>query len=144
MHLTKQSRLAIADYCRNSIYHQLFVQIDCEEKCVAENLKDTVEFYQSTDSTQDWPAHFAEKLAMHAGKLEKSTINEGPLIVVNNSENILQHSVSAYGVQGLLQTLILAVLASPVIKNRVFYFTRVSFLNLKMGFAIRLLTNEVY
>lgn len=126
MHLTKQSRMTVADYCRNSIYHQLFVQIDCEDKCVEENLKDTVSFYQSTDSSQDWAQHFAEKLANHVGQYEKSTVNEGPLIVVNNSENILQHSVSAYGVQGLLQTLILAVLSSPVIKNRVFYFTRVS------------------
>lgn len=33
---------------------------------------------------------------------------------------------TARGVQGLLQTIILGVLSSPVIKNRVFYFSRVS------------------
>lgn len=126
MHLTKQSRLFIADYCRNSVYHQLFVQIDCEEQFVEENVKDTVSFYQNSDNSKDWSEILAEKIQKYSGQFEKSTINEGPLIVVNNSENILHHSVSAYGVQGLWQTLILAVLSSPVIKHRVFYFTRVS------------------
>ena len=34
------------------------------------------------------------------------------------------HSVTARGVQGLLQTSILGVLASPVIRKRTFYFSR--------------------
>lgn len=50
--------------------------------------------------------------------------SEGPLITVNNSENPLVHSVTARGVQGALQTSILGVLSSPVIKQHLYYFSR--------------------
>jgi hypothetical protein len=126
MHLTKQSRLFIADFCRESAYHQLYVEIDCDESCVEENVKDTAIFYQTHDSTKDWSTFFAEKIFNRSEMFEKTLTNEGPLIIVNNSENILLHSVTAHGVQGFLQTIILGVLSSPYFKNRVFYFSRVS------------------
>jgi len=124
MHLTRLSRKLIADFCRDSIYHNLLVEFDCEEKCVEDNIKDTATFYQKLDNTQDWLQTFREKNAKFSVKFEKCTPNEGPLISVNNSENQMIHSVTARGVQGLLQTLILGVLSSPVIKHRVFYFSR--------------------
>jgi hypothetical protein len=127
MHLTRQSRTSISDFCRESAYHQLFIEIDCDASCVEENIKDTVLFYQNYDNTKDWSKLFADKLnSLSNSTYEKSSINEGPLIIVNNSENVLLHSVTAYGVQGLLQTIILGVLSSPVIKHRVFYFSRVN------------------
>lgn len=114
-----------------------------------ENIKDTAEFYQKLDVTKDWLKIFTEKNAKNTAMYERCSPLEGPLISVNNSENQMVHSVTglsallsesavnlclsyyylkkiARGVQGLLQTIILGVLSSPVIKNRVFYFSRVS------------------
>lgn len=125
MHLTRQSRSLVGSYCHDSVYHNLIVEFDCDENCTEENIKDTAEFYQKLDDSQDWLQIFYEKHAKFASKHEKCSPLEGPLIKVNNSENQMIHSVTARGVQGLLQTIILGVLSSPVIKHRVFYFSRV-------------------
>lgn len=126
MHLTRQSRSIVAAYCRDSIYHHLIVEFDCDDTCTEENIKDTATFYQQMDNNQDWLQAFRDKNAKYRGKFERCSPLEGPLISVNNSENQMTHSVTARGVQGLLQTIILGVLTSPVIKHRVFYFSRVS------------------
>lgn len=125
MHLTKQSRSLVASYCRESVYHHLIVEFDCDDNCVEENVKDTAQFYQKIDSSQDWLKIFKDKSTKETAQYEKCSPKEGPLISVNNSENPMIHSVNARGVQGLLQTIILGVLSSPVIKHRVFYFSRV-------------------
>lgn len=125
MHLTRQSRSLVANYCRESVYHHLIVEFDCDDHCVEENIKDTAQFYQKLDSTQNWLQIFKDKSLRESSQYEKCSPKEGPLISVNNSENQMIHSVTARGVQGLLQTIILGVLSSPVIKHRVFYFSRV-------------------
>lgn len=126
MHLTKESRDLIGNYCRRSVYHHLIVEIDCDDKCIEDNIKDTALFYQKLDDSQDWLQKFNDKHKTFSPKYEKCSPLEGPLISVINSENQMMHSVSARGVQGLLQTIILGVLSSPVIKHRVFYLSRVS------------------
>lgn len=126
MHLTRASRDCVGCYCRDSVYHHLIVEFDCDDKCIEDNIKDTAMFYQKLDSTKDWVKSLQEKNAKFASQYEKCSPLEGPLISVNNSENQMIHSVTARGVQGLLQTIILGVLSSPVIKHRVFYFSRVS------------------
>lgn len=126
MHLTRASRDFVGSYCRDSVYHHLIVEFDCDDKCIEDNIKDTAMFYQKLDNTKDWVKSIQEKNAKYASKYEKCSPLEGPLISVNNSENQMIHSVTARGVQGLLQTTILGVLSSPVIKHRVFYFSRVS------------------
>lgn len=113
-------------YCRENVYHHLIIEFECEERCVEENIKDTAQFYQKIDNNQDWLQTFREKNAKYRNQFERCSPNEGPLINVTNSENVLIHSVKARGVQGLLQTIILGVLSAPVIKNRTFYFSRVS------------------
>lgn len=128
MHLTKESRSVVGNYCRDNIYHHLIVEFVCEEKCVEDNITDTATFYQKIDKNQDWLQTLQEKNAKYR-HFERCSPHEGPLINVTNSENILVHSVKARGVQGLLQTIILGVLSSPVIRHRVFYFSRVSFEN---------------
>lgn len=115
----------VGNYCRENVYHHLIVEFSCEEKCVEDNIKDTATFYQKIDNNQDWLQTFMEKNAKYK-HIERCSPHEGPLINITNSENILVHSVKARGVQGLLQTIILGVLSSPVIKHRVFYFSRVS------------------
>lgn len=124
MHLTKQSRGFVSNFCRDSVYHHLLVEFDCDEKCIDENIKETAMFYQKLDGNTNWVQSFYDKNAKLTPKYEKCTVLEGPLISVNNSENPMIHSVTARGVQGLLQTLILGVLSSPSIKHRVFYFSR--------------------
>ena len=90
-----------------------------------ENIKETAAFYQKIDNNQDWLQTFQEKNAKYK-YFERCSPQEGALINVTNSENILIHAIKARGVQGLLQTIILGILSSPVIKHRVFYFSRVS------------------
>lgn len=124
MHLTRQSRNTVSSFCRLSVYHHLLVDFDCDEKCVDDNVQDTAQFYQNLDKNQDFLQIFKEKSKEFSHKYEKCSPLEGPLISVNNSENPMFHSVTARGVQGLLQTSILGVLASPVIRKRVFYFSR--------------------
>jgi hypothetical protein len=126
MHLTKKSRTSVSEFCKESAYHQLFIEIECEASCVEENINDTILFHQNYDNTKDWSKMFTEKIkSSSATTHEKCSISEGPLITVNSSENVLLHSLSSYGVQGLLQTTILGVLSSPVIKHQVFYFSGV-------------------
>lgn len=103
----------------------MLVEFDCDEKCIEENINETAMFYQKLDGNTNWLQNFYEKKATLAAKYEKCSTLEGPLITVNNSENPMIHSVTARGVQGLLQTLILGVLSSPSIKHRAFYFSRV-------------------
>lgn len=126
MHLTRQSRNLVGSYCRDSVYHHLIVEFDCDDKCIDDNITDTAMFYQKLDQNQDWVQTFSDKNSKFTPKYEKCSPLEGPLISVNNSENQMIHSVTARGVQGLLQTIILGVLSSPVIKHRVFYFSRVT------------------
>ena len=115
----------MSNYCRESVYHHLIVEFDCDDKCVEENIKDTALFYKKLDNDKNWSQVFDDKNTKSTSKYEKCSPFEGPLISVNNSENQMFHSVTARGVQGLLQTIILGVLSSPVIKHRVFYFSRV-------------------
>ncbi|CRL00079.1 CLUMA_CG013360, isoform A [Clunio marinus] len=124
MNLSKQSRNLVANYCRTSVYHHLIVEFNCTEACVEDNIKDTALFYEKLDNNKDWLKKLQERFKKFTPLYEKCSIHEGPLITVNNSENQLLHSVTAHGVQGLLQTFILGVLSSPVIKHRVFYFSR--------------------
>jgi len=122
----KQDRSIVGKYCRENVYHHLIIEFECEERCVEENIKDTAQFYQKVDNNQDWLQTFREKNAKYRTQFERCSPHEGPLINVTNSENVLIHSVKARGVQGLLQTIILGVLSAPVIKNRTFFFSRVS------------------
>lgn len=126
MHLTRTSRNLVTNYCRESVFHHLIIEFDCDDQCIDDNIKDTAKFYQKLDRKKDWLTSFIEKNRHYSVNYEKCSPLEGPLISVNNSENQLNHSVTARGVQGLLQTSILGVLASPVIRQRVFYFSRVS------------------
>lgn len=125
MHLTRQSRSFVSNFCRDSVYHHLIVEFECDDKSIEENIKDTALFYKKLESDTNWLQSFYDKNAKLTPKYEKCSVLEGPLISVNNSENQMIHSVTARGVQGLLQTLILGVLSSPLIKHRVFYFSRV-------------------
>lgn len=126
MHLRKDERSIVGNYCRENVYHHLIIEFECEETCIEENIKETANFYQNADNNQDWLSTFREKNAKYRNRFERTCPHEGPLINVTNSENVLIHSVKARGVQGLLQTIILGVLSAPVIKNRTFYFSRVS------------------
>lgn len=126
MHLKKQSREFVSSYCRDSVFHHLIVEFDCDANCTAKNIKDTADFYRKLDTKQDWQRTFSEKHEKFSAQHEKCSPLEGPLIQVNNSEDHTIHSVTARGVQGLLQTIILGGLSSPVLKHRVFYFSRVS------------------
>ncbi|CRL00078.1 CLUMA_CG013360, isoform B [Clunio marinus] len=119
MNLSKQSRNLVANYCRTSVYHHLIVEFNCTEACVEDNIKDTALFYEKLDNNKDWLKKLQERFKKFTPLYEKCSIHEGPLITVNNSENQLLHSVTAHGVQGLLQTFILGVLSSPVIKHRI-------------------------
>jgi 6-phosphofructo-2-kinase / fructose-2,6-biphosphatase 3 len=139
MHLTRQSRNLVANYCRESVYHHLIVEFVCDDKCIEENIIDTANFYQKLDNNQDYLQIFLEKNAKYSSKHEKCSPMEGPLITVQNSENQMIHTVTARGVQGLLQTIILGVLSSPVIKHRVFYFSRVSIERHKHKYLTKLL-----
>lgn len=125
MHLTKDSREFVARYCRLNVFHHLIVEFDCDENCVEANIQDTANFYKTIDNDRDWLKVFRDKNVTVTSKYERCSPSEGSLISVNNSENQAIHSVTARGVQGLLQTIILGVLSSPVIKHRVFYFSRV-------------------
>lgn len=125
MHLTRVSRNLVTNYCRESVFHHLIIEFDCDDQCIDDNIKDTAKFYQKLDRNKDWLSTLIEKNRHYSVNYEKCSPLEGPLISVNNSENQLNHSVTARGVQGLLQSSILGVLASPVIRQRVFYFSRV-------------------
>jgi hypothetical protein len=94
MHLTKQSRSLVGNYCRENVYHHLIVELECEDKCVDENIHDTATFYQKIDNNQDWLQTFREKNDKYKQiPFERCLPHEGPLINVTNSENVLIHSV---------------------------------------------------
>lgn len=126
MHLTRQSRHFITSFCTERVYHHLLVEINCDDDTEEDNINDTIAFHQLKDKNVDWQQYFTDKLKASTPIFERCSPQECPLIVVNGSENPIYHSVTARGVQGALQTGILGVLASPVIKHQVFYFSRVS------------------
>lgn len=95
MHLTRNERNRISNYCQESVYHHLIVEFDCEEKCVEENIKDTAMFYQKLDPTKDWLKMFTDKNAKNTKKYEKCSPLEGALISVKNSGKPAVHSVTA-------------------------------------------------
>ncbi|XP_037037653.1 6-phosphofructo-2-kinase/fructose-2,6-bisphosphatase-like isoform X1 [Bradysia coprophila] len=125
MHLTRQTRQFLTTFCNEKIFHHLFVEFDCDEKSLEDNIRETALFYKNLDSTMDWVQIFRDKLVHCSDQYEicKPAI-EGPMITITNSENPLVHSVTARGVQGYLQTMILGVLSMPVIKHQLYYFTR--------------------
>lgn len=125
MHLTRATRQAVATFCCDSVYHQLLIEFTCNEKCLEENIEDTVQFYRQHDPNIDWERRFREQNTEHTAQFEPCSALEGPLITVNNSEDPMYHSVTARGVRGAIQTAILGVLASPVIRQQTFYFSRV-------------------
>ncbi|XP_050085919.1 6-phosphofructo-2-kinase/fructose-2,6-bisphosphatase-like isoform X2 [Anopheles aquasalis] len=124
MHLTRATRQTVANFCCDSVYHQLLIEFTCNEKCLEENIEDTVQFYRQHDPNIDWERRFREQNTEHTGQFEPCSALEGPLITVNNSEDPMYHSVTARGVRGAIQTAILGVLASPVIRQQTFYFSR--------------------
>lgn len=125
MHLTRQSRQFIAQFCNAKMFHHLLVEFTCDEQSLNDNIRETVQFYKNLDNTVDWLRVCIEKDAHCSRQYEQcSPAMEGPLISVRSSENPMVHSVTARGVQGALQTAILGVLSSPVIKHQLFYFSR--------------------
>lgn len=125
MHLTVQSRQSMTTFCAEKAFHYLLVEFNCDEKEIDENIRETAHFYQNFDKQMNWTYICTEKLKKYTPIFESCTKNaEGPLITVHNSENPAIHSVTARGVQGALQTSILGVLSSPVIKNHLYYFSR--------------------
>jgi len=125
MHLTLQSRQSVTAFCNEKVYHHLLVEFNCDEKSLEENIRETSHFYQNFDEQMNWTFVCKEKLKQYTPQYEPcEMVLEGPLITVNNSENPLVHSVTARGVQGSLQTSILGVLSSPVIKQQLYYFSR--------------------
>lgn len=127
MHLTRQSRQVVTSFCAEQIFHHLLVEFNCDVQSLEDNIKETAHFYQQTKActTTDWIKLCLEKENHYAAQYEPCTILvEGPLITVNNSENPFVHSVTARGVQGALQTSILGVLSSPVIKEQLYFFSR--------------------
>lgn len=128
MHLTRQSRQVVSIFCSEFVYHYLIIEFTCDDKSLHDNIEDTIKFYENQDKAgANWRQKIMNRVEQNHGKLEQCSTSEGPLISVNNSENPMFHSVCAKGVQGPLQTSILGKLASPVIRNKVYYFSRVSF-----------------
>uniref|UniRef100_A0A336LXF7 CSON007212 protein n=1 Tax=Culicoides sonorensis TaxID=179676 RepID=A0A336LXF7_CULSO len=125
MHLTRQSRQFVSIFCSEFVYHYLIIEFTCDEKSLHDNIEDTIQFYEKLDKNGcDWRRKIESQVEQYNGKFEQCSPSEGPLISVNNSENPMYHSVSAKGVQGPLQTSILGKLASPVIRSKVYYFSR--------------------
>ncbi|XP_031622908.1 6-phosphofructo-2-kinase/fructose-2,6-bisphosphatase-like isoform X2 [Contarinia nasturtii] len=125
MHLTKQSRQTVISYCVEKVFHYLLIEFNCDENAVEDNIRETAEFYQNFDKQMNWTYVCREKVRKFTPLFETCTQNlDGPLITVHNSENAAVHSVSARGVRGLLQTSILGVLSSPVIRNQLYFFSR--------------------
>lgn len=125
MHLSRSARTFVSAFCANRLFHHLLIEFDCDVASLEANIRETAHFRHSTvDAERDWIAECVTRdheLAAHYERLEGV---EGPLISVNNSENANVHSVTARGVQGALQTSILGVLSSPVIRDQLLYFSR--------------------
>ncbi|XP_055836460.1 6-phosphofructo-2-kinase/fructose-2,6-bisphosphatase-like isoform X1 [Episyrphus balteatus] len=125
MHLSRQSRQLVSNFCNDRIYHHLIVEIDCDDKSLESNIKEMVRYFERTNNRSiDWKKIFIEKVRDCTPLFEKCLPLESPLITVNNSENPYLHSVMSRGVQGALQTSILGVLSHPVIREQLFYFSR--------------------
>ena len=126
MHLTRQSRQLVSVFCSESVFHHLIIEFTCSQQELEKNIEDTAAFYRKTDKETNWQRKFMDKNELYTSKFEICSPSEGPLICVKNSENPNYHSVTAKGVRGALPTSILGVLASPVIRQQVFYLSRVS------------------
>lgn len=124
MHLTHQSRQLLTNFCGEQLYHHLLIEFGCNDKCLEENIRDTVQFYHQLDQNIDWERRIKENNETHTSRFEPCSPLEGPLITVTNSEDPRYHSVTARGVRGSIQTAILGVLASPVIRRKTFYLSR--------------------
>lgn len=153
MHLTRASRQLVTAFCAHSLYHHLLVEFDCDAATLHDNVRETGHFRHqhnanshnsnssssssnsassgttksttsaaataaATSSLFDWQQHLAAQFERCSAQLE------GPLIAVHSSEDPMVHAVTARGVQGALQTTILGVLSSPVIRKQLFYFSR--------------------
>lgn len=124
MHLTRASRQLLATFCSEKVYHHLLIEFSCTDKCLRENIDDTVAFYHNLDQNIDWERRLRERNELSSAQFEPCSPLEGPLITVNNSEDVRLHSITARGVLGAIQTAILGVLAIPVIRHRTFYLSR--------------------
>lgn len=124
MHLTRQSRQLLTTFCNEKVFHHLLIEFSCTDKCLRENIDDTVAFYHNLDQNIDWERRLRESNEVHSALFEPCSPLEGPLITVNNSEDVRLHSITARGVLGAIQTAILGVLAIPVIRHRTFYLSR--------------------
>jgi 6-phosphofructo-2-kinase / fructose-2,6-biphosphatase 3 len=124
MHFTRQSRQFIGAFCSEKSFHHLLIEFKCNEQSLADNIEDTVEFYKKLDANTDWFQVLSEKLETYLPKYQPCSTNEGPLICVDNSEDAIHHSVTAKGVLGAIPVSILGVLAAPVMRKQVFYFSR--------------------
>lgn len=124
MHLTHQSRQLLTNFCGEQLYHHLLIEFSCNDKYLEENIHDTVQFYHQLDQNIDWERRIKENIETHTSRVEPCSPLEGPLITVTNSEDSRYHSVTARGVRGSIQTAILGVLASPVIRRKTFYLSR--------------------
>lgn len=136
MHLTFKSRQLVTDFCTVHLYQHLFVEFDCDPATLKVNIRETAHFWQracknadgtSTSSFYGWTAELHDVEHRVAGSYERCSDGaraEGALIRVQNSDDAAVHAVTARGVQGALQTRILGVLSSPVIRRQLFYFSR--------------------
>lgn len=125
MHLSRSSRTFVSSFCANRQFHHLLIEFDCDVPSLESNIRETAHFRHLTvDAERDWIAECVARENELAAQYERLEGLEGPLISVNNSENPNVHSVTARGVQGSLQTSILGVLSSPVIRNQLLYFSR--------------------
>lgn len=152
MHLTRNARQLVTEFCSAHLYHHLFVEFDCDSATLQANVRETANFRRGTsngsegaedenitctsdsDSStplsatdSDWIAGLLSAERRMAGCYERCTggpRSEGALISVQNSDDAAEHAVTARGVQGALQTCILGVLSSPMIRRQLFYFSR--------------------
>lgn len=125
MHLSIESRQTLISFCAGNSFNHLVIEFSCEEKEVEGNIRETGEFFKKYENHPSWTNDSWEKIRKYASTFEPCETNrEGPLITVQNSENPALHSVTAYGVLGPLQTSVVGILSSPVVKNQVYYFSR--------------------
>lgn len=116
--------MLISKLSKENLYHHLIIEMSCSDEDRSVNIKDTIEFYQKADNNVDWLRSIDERLRICTEKYEPCSPVEAPLITVNSSANPIFHAVTARGVCGAIQSCILGVLAHPLIKEQVFYFTR--------------------
>lgn len=124
MHLSKESRIEISRFCKENVFHHLIIEMIVEADDREDNVLETVRFHRKADNNTDWEKLFREKIADQSKVYEPCSAIEAPLIIVNSSLNPIYHAVTARGVCGAIQSCILGVLAHPLIKEQVFYFTR--------------------